>query len=278
MIRLVVNADDLGLHPRVDEGILRAHRDGILTSATVLVTGNTAEVAVRRAQEQELALGVHLCLCTGLRPALPLGKVRSLAPTGVFRPSWAHFARAAASGQVRFDEVREELRAQVERTRVLGFEPDHLDAHQHLHLLPGIATVFTELADEVGLPMRWPRDAPSTPWLRTPGAAAKAALLGALSLVIPRPRAGALRAFGVYESGALDEATLLRVIERIPDGDHELISHPGEDPGVIPEDPPWKYAWSKELEALCSPKVRQRISERGIELTTYGRLFASNRT
>ncbi|MGA9524404.1 MAG: ChbG/HpnK family deacetylase, partial [Myxococcaceae bacterium] len=82
-IRLVVNADDLGLHPDIDAGILRAHREGILTSASVLVKGTHAEVAVRRAREQGLALGVHLCLSTRLPPAA--SEVETVAPDGRMR-------------------------------------------------------------------------------------------------------------------------------------------------------------------------------------------------
>src|SRR6266852_1595874 len=84
VIRLVVNADDLGLHPQIDQGILRAHREGIVTSATVLATGSNARAAIAAARSQGLALGVHLCLTTRLPPAAPVDEVRSLAPDGRF--------------------------------------------------------------------------------------------------------------------------------------------------------------------------------------------------
>ena len=87
-IRLIVNADDLGLHPRIDDGIFEAHSNGIVTSATVLITGRSAEKAVARAQQANLPLGLHLCLTSHLTPAAPTREVRWLAPGGRFRRSW----------------------------------------------------------------------------------------------------------------------------------------------------------------------------------------------
>ena len=92
MIQLVINADDLGLHPRIDEGILRAHAEGVVTSATVLATGPNVSDAVARARAQKLALGVHLCVTTHLQPAAPAHEVRWLAPGGRFRKDWKEFS------------------------------------------------------------------------------------------------------------------------------------------------------------------------------------------
>jgi predicted glycoside hydrolase/deacetylase ChbG (UPF0249 family) len=271
--RLVVNADDLGLHPAIDEGILRAHREGIVTSATVLARGKNAPEAVRRANAQGLALGVHLCLSTGLEPALPADEVPSLAPEGRFRSSWAQVALAMGSGRLRLAEVARELRAQVALARELGAAPDHLDSHQHLHLLPGVSGVVRELAAEEGLPLRWPQDPRSARWLDAPGAAAKSAVLGALSLAPGRRPARSLRAVGVFESGRLDEQTLLGLLSALGPGDWELMCHPGLDPGRVPEDPSWTYGWTDELGALCSRAVRTVLTERGIQLTHYAALF-----
>ncbi|HYV49601.1 MAG TPA: ChbG/HpnK family deacetylase [Myxococcaceae bacterium] len=264
--RLVVNADDLGLHPRIDEGILEARKRGILTSASVLVTGRSAEAAVRAAQAAGVRVGVHLCLVTALPPVLPVEKVRSLAPGGVFRAGWAALVKAWALGRVRLAEVREELAAQIERARELGAEVDHLDAHQHVHALPGLARVVREIADEARLPVRWPVERPRF-------GSVKAALLGALAMGARRP-ARALELVGLSRSGALDERALLEVLDALPEGDFELICHPGREPGTVPEDPAWRYGWEQELGALVSEAVRRKVVERGIELTTYGALFS----
>ncbi|WNG38831.1 ChbG/HpnK family deacetylase [Archangium violaceum] len=275
--RLVVNADDLGLHPALDAGILRAHREGIVTSATVLVMGPDAPEAVGRAQAQGLALGVHLALSTRLPPAAPASHVPTVAPGGRLRASWADFARAWLTGQVRREELELELAAQVGRARALGAEVDHLDAHQHLHLLPGVRPLVEALARREGLPLRWPDRLPRVSWLRSPGPAVKTSLLSLLARVAPRPQPGVRRvsAGGVFEAGQLTESALLSLLESLPEGDFELGCHPGEGRPHVPEDPGWTYGWQSELDALTSPRVRARLEQLGVELTTYGALASA---
>ncbi|MBF5042749.1 ChbG/HpnK family deacetylase [Aggregicoccus sp. 17bor-14] len=270
--RLVVNADDLGLHPDIDAGILRAHREGVVTSATLLATGPSAEGAVQRARAQGLPLGVHLCLTTRLAPAAPPARVPSLAPGGRFRASWVQLSAAWARGSLRTDEVALELAAQLARARALGAEVDHLDAHQHLHLLPGVAAAVHALARAEGLPVRWPQERPRLRWLAAPGPALKTALLSGLARALPADVAR-LRAVGLFEAGRLTEPALLGVLERLPEGDWELGCHPGSREVQVPEDPTWRYGWEAELAALTSPRVRALLASRGIALTSYGALF-----
>jgi predicted glycoside hydrolase/deacetylase ChbG (UPF0249 family) len=272
--RLIVNADDLGLHPSVDAGILRAHREGIVTSATLLVMGPSAPEALSQAKAQGLALGVHLALSTRLPCAAPPLEVTTVAPGGRLRASWADFARAWLTGRVRRVEVERELEAQLARARELGAEVDHLDAHQHLHLLPGIRPMVETLARREGLPVRWPDRLPSASWRRAPGPALKTLLLSVLARTAPRPPPGVRRvsAGGVFEAGRLDEPTLLALLDSLPAGDFEVGCHPGEGTPQVPEDPAWTYGWQAELEALTSSRVKARLQERGITLATYAGL------
>jgi predicted glycoside hydrolase/deacetylase ChbG (UPF0249 family) len=273
--RLIVNADDLGLHPSLDAGILRAHREGIVTSATVLVMGPSAPEAVSRAQSQGLALGVHLALSTRLPCAATPEAVTTVAPGGRLRASWADFARAWLTGRVRRTEVERELKAQLDRARELGAGVDHLDAHQHLHLLPGVRPLVEALARREGLPVRWPDRLPRASWRRAPGPAVKTLLLSVLARTAPRPPPGLrrVRAGGVFEAGRLDEAALLALLDSLPEGDFEVGCHPGEGTPHIPEDPAWTYGWQAELDALTSPRVKARIQARGITLATYASVF-----
>jgi len=272
VIRLVINGDDLGLHPAIDAGLLEAHRDGVLTSATLLVTGRSAEGAAKAARAQGLAVGVHLCLTTNLPPAAPWGEVPSVAPGGRFRSRWPAVVAAWLWGKVRLSEVERELRAQVARARELGVDPDHLDGHQHLHVLPGIAGVVQRIARDEGLPLRWPTDRIQAAWIRRPGAAAKTAIIAGCALAAPRLGARRIHGIGVFEAGQMDEAALLAAIAALPDGDHEIGLHPGHAPDEVPEEPGWRYGWESELAALRSPKVRSRIAERGIHLVSYRQL------
>jgi predicted glycoside hydrolase/deacetylase ChbG (UPF0249 family) len=272
MIRLIVNADDLGLHPRIDQGIFAAHREGLVTSASLLATGSCAREAVKRARTQGLALGVHLCLTSHLTPAAPREKVRWLAPGGRFRSSWATLAQAYLLAQVPLEEVELELRAQLSLARALGAEVDHLDVHQHLHLLPGITGVVLGLAQSDGLPVRWPTERPDRTWLTHPTRAVKSALLRALSFLPSQHTVRRVPTVGIFEAGALDDSRLAAIIEKLGEGDYELSCHPGKDPGMVPEDPTWRYGWETELAALCSQRTRDRVQQRGIVLTTYAGL------
>lgn len=275
MIRLVINADDLGLHPRIDDGIFTAHADGVVTSATLLATGPVAHEAVRRARQQRLPLGLHLCLTTHLTPAAAPREVRWLAPGGRFRKNWAEFSAAWLSRLIPPEEVVLEFRAQVRRARELGATIDHLDTHQHLHLLPGMTSLVEVLAAELHLPLRWPNERPSARWLLHPGAATKTALISTLAGLKQARGITRVPAVGVFESGRLNERRLLRLIERLSPGDHEIVTHPGLNPDVVPQDPSWRYAWETELTAVLSPRVKNAIVAKGIRLVSYAELTRS---
>lgn len=272
MIRLVVNADDLGLHPRIDEGIFQAAKEGIVTSTSVLATGRTAKAAAAQAKARGLGLGVHLALTSHLTPAAPASEVRWLAPGSRLRKNWSELATAWLAGLIPPAEVAREFRAQVERVKSFGVEPDHLDTHQHLHLLPGLTGIVEELAAELNLPVRWPLERPHRRWLRSPKRAAKAALLGTLARIKPAGGVKRVRAHGVFESGVLDQQALVRFLDRLNDGEHELMCHPGLAPDHVPEEPGWRYGWELELDALRAPAVREVVTRRAIELTTYAKL------
>ncbi|MER2559475.1 MAG: ChbG/HpnK family deacetylase [Myxococcaceae bacterium] len=272
MVRLVLNADDLGLHPRIDEGIFRAREEGVLTSTTVLVTGRTARFAIDRARTLGLGIGVHLCLTTHLAPAAEARDVRWLAPGGRFRKNWAELSMAWLGGLIPREEVALEFAAQLSRARAMGAQVDHLDTHQHLHLLPGLAPIVEGLAAREGLPVRWPRERPQVRWLAHPGSAAKTALISGLARAQRNEQAKRVRAWGVFESGRLNVTRLVRLLEKLPEGDHEIVMHPGLAPGLVSEDPSWRYDWESELEALTSPAVTDVIARRNIELVRYSQL------
>lgn len=272
MIQLVINADDLGLHPRIDEGIFEAHAHGIVTSSTLLATGPTAHGAAKRARREALPVGLHLCLTTHLTPAAKTTDVRWLAPGGRFRRNWAELSLAWLSRLVPREEVELEFRAQIERTRQLGLTIDHLDTHQHLHLLPGLTPIVEALATELGVPVRWPTERPNAHWLMHPKSAIKSALLSGLARSKPMGTARRVAASGVFESGRLSEPRLLRLLAGLTDGQHEIACHPGFEPGVVKHDPHWHYDWETELTALTSSRVRAAITERGIALCSYREL------
>lgn len=141
--RLVVNADDFGFTPDVNEGIIEAHVRGILTATTLMANGAAFDDAVRRAQDAPaLDIGCHLVLIGGA--SLLTGKPLPETP--------ARLVSLLAAGRIR---VYEELRAQVERILEAGIRPTHLDTHKHTHLAPPVLDAVTRLGEEFHI--RWIR-------------------------------------------------------------------------------------------------------------------------
>jgi predicted glycoside hydrolase/deacetylase ChbG (UPF0249 family) len=135
---VVVNADDLGQAPQVTEGILQAHRRGIVTSASLMVRWPAAEDAVREAASCErLSVGLHL----------DLGEWRH-GPEG-----WERIYTVVDED----DEagVRAEVRQQLRRFRdLVGRDPTHLDSHQHVHRREPLRSIVLELGASLGVPVR----------------------------------------------------------------------------------------------------------------------------
>ncbi|HEX5385189.1 MAG TPA: ChbG/HpnK family deacetylase [Gemmatimonadales bacterium] len=278
-IRLIVNADDFGLAEIVNDGIVQAHRDGMLTSASLMANGAAFDDAVCRARAAPgLDLGVHLTLVEE-RPVLDPREVPSLVGAdGCFHRSAARFARRYARGRINADELRRELQAQCERIRAAGFRPTHFDSHQHVHLLPGVLRVVIDLAREYGIgAIRLPRERAPLRWLgraplaRVAGAVTVAALSDAAASHIPRRVDGFA---GFFEGGHLSAARLRALLGRLSGGTWELMTHPGAgDAG--PRYRHWHYHWQDELRALTDPDVLADLRQRGIELTSFGAVAAS---
>jgi len=281
--RLIVNADDLGLHRGVNRGIICAHTEGILTSASLLGIGEAFEEAARLAREHpSLDLGVHLAL-VGARPVSPPEDVPSLVDRqGQFPRDHIGFLRYVAQGRIRWVEVERELQRQVEKVLEAGLPVTHLDSHQHLHVLPPLLEIVLGLAQEFGglavrfpLEERFPSDGPhilKAPkrWLQWKAllSAARRARPRFVRMGIPFPD----HFFGMWASGRLDEALLISLLRHLPEGSSEIICHPGEESDDLRARFPWGYHWERELKALLSPGVRAVLDEEGIERIGFGEM------
>lgn len=277
--RLVVNADDFGLSPAVSRGILRAHRDGIVTSTSLL--GNVADLDGARsllAEAPALGVGVHLAL-TGGAPISPPETVPSLlGPTGGFHRRGHEFITAWVRGRILASDVERELDAQVSRIRDAGLAVDHLDTHHHLGFLPVIGRAVEAVARRHGIPgIRSAVERPTLAWVTEPRRGVEAGILTGLAW-LTRRQLGALRhgpqSWGYVEAGHLDEIRILEIIGRLGPGPHELICHPGEDdPDAHLVEEPGRYQRTAELASLTSEKVRRAVGQRSITLCRWGDLF-----
>jgi hopanoid biosynthesis associated protein HpnK len=284
-VRLIVNADDFGLCESVNLGVVQAHRHGVVTSASLLATGDAFDHAAALARHHPaLDLGVHLAL-TQTKPLSPPEEISSLVDrSGRFRATWPAFLNRYLRGAIHGNEVETELRAQIERVRRADITPSHLDSHQHLHMLPGILPIVARLAVEYNIgAIRFPRQTRTVgAWspLRLPRALQHAALRSVCRLGRPTIRANGLLApddfRGFSEGGLWNSQSLARTFADLRPGLTEVCCHPGADDS-IDEGLHWGYLWEQELAALTSPEVAAALAQNGITLTTYRDRLAARR-
>jgi predicted glycoside hydrolase/deacetylase ChbG (UPF0249 family) len=275
---LVVNADDFGLSSGVSRGIVRAHRDGVVTSTSVL--GNCDDIAgasALLAGAPELGVGVHLTLVGG-RPVAAAASLPTLTNADGGFPAHAdEFFKAWVRGRIEVSEIEREFDAQVARLLAAGLHLDHLNTHRHLGFVPAVGRAMEAVARKHGIPgIRSAVERPTLAWLADPSRGLEASLLTGLAW-LTRRQMGALRhgpqSWGFVEVGRLDEVRILEILGRMGPGAHELICHPGEEDDVEVEagEPP--HLRAHELVALTSHKVRRAFERRGVKLCRWGDLF-----
>jgi hopanoid biosynthesis associated protein HpnK len=279
MRSLIVNADDFGLSPEVNAGIIRAHREGVLGSTSLMVAEAARDEAARAARELPgLDVGLHLVVCKGRSVLAP----EAIAP---LVDSNRNFVENPVLGGLRYffrrglrDKLRAEFRAQIEEhLRLIGYL-NHIDGHLNFHVHPVLADIMIELAAEYKVPcIRLPRE----PVLTTLALARDHAGRKLVEAVIFRSlsrrarklaRARGIRStdrlFGLHQSGHLSEDYVLGVIGRLREGTTEIYFHPAMDVGGTPPEP----GAQREVEILTSPRVKQALDARGIRLTTFREL------
>jgi hopanoid biosynthesis associated protein HpnK len=266
--RLIVNADDFGRSGAVNQAVVRAHREGILTCASLMVNEPAADEAVALARENpRLGVGLHLTLLFG-HSALPRERIPGLVNArqefgaDPVRAGWRFFFQRGLLGQ-----LRAEIHAQFQKFRATGLPLDHLNGHLHLHLHPTVFRILMTDAAQLGLERVRLTFDPF--WLnlrlasgRIPYRLTHAIIFHLLALrARPLLRRRALlhtrAVFGLLQNARVDEAYVSRLLGRLPAGDSELYSHPslGES--------------GKEFEALISPRVRRQVEQLGIKLIRY---------
>lgn len=274
MKRLIVTADDVGLHRGMTLGAVEAHEKGIVTACSVVANGAELDHAVELlGGRRSLDVGAHLCFVEE-RPLRPAERVRSLVGgDGRFHPHFKSFFVRYQLGRIDFAELRDELRLQIETLVARGFEIVHFNGHQHLHLLPRVFDVVEKLAEEFGV--RWVR----IPRERSRGGMVRQASIRVLNAYAAAARQGATtlhadRTIGISEAGHLDAAKILELIEEI-EGVTELVVHPGRGDRELSSAYGWQYAWDGETDALCSSVVREKLAVSGVTLTRISTLVAT---
>lgn len=280
---VIINADDMGLHRAINQGIAQAHRQGVVTSASIVACGEAFEDAVDILRAcPALGAGVHLTLVEE-RPVAPARMVPSLIDrAGQMRPSYKHFARDWCMGLIKKQEVEYELEAQVERVLQHGIRPSHLDSHQHVHCLPGIWGLVLKIARKYHVPfvrmpafdrLWWKGESLAVPILRT----------GINLMSFVRRRFGSSKVKfadcmrGAAFSGHMTVAILLRILDDVRSEITEVLVHPGlSDEGLRTRYRHWDgFSWGSDLQAVTDPRVIERCLHGDIALTSFAGLAES---
>ena len=265
MKRVIVSADDFGLSEGVNEAVERACRDGVLSTASLMVSGPAAADAVARARRlPRLRVGLHLVVIEGASARPGQGAYGS----GQFGLGVAHFVRRR--------RLAAEIRAQYEAFARTGLRLDHANAHKHMHMHPTVGRMLIEIGREFRLPaVRVPRE-PMNVLRRCgteAGLGARAMNWGSAILRWRARRAGMQvndNVFGLAWSGHMTEGRLLQLIPHLPEGLSEVYFHPatrqdGDLARLMPG-----YEPAGELAALLSLRVRTAFAASGVALVRWG--------
>lgn len=275
MKRLIVTADDFGAAVEVNEAVERAHRGGILSAASLMVSGPAAADAVVRARKlPNLRIGLHLVLVEG-KPVLPAEQVPDLVDaSGHFRNQMARAGAAMFFLPKVRAQLKVEIQAQFAAFAATGLTLDHVNAHKHFHLHPTIAGLMVECARAHGargarVPLEpqavlariEPFKSPGVVALTTPFARALRARFRKAGIAAPD------QVFGLAWSGSLTAPRLKGLLENLPEGLTEIYTHPatGSYPGSAAG-----YQYAAELSALTQPGLDELLRCQGIKSGGFG--------
>ena len=282
MRRLIINADDFGLTPGVNRGIVEAHREGVVTSSTLMANGPAFDHAVELARSLPgLPVGCHVVLVDGYS-LLGSRQIPTLIGRhdGQFEESLGSFACRAVAGRLDADQIEAEVTAQIRRLQAAGIAVSHLDAHKHTHILPRILRPMLKAAQACGVGA-----------VRNPFGPLR------FSMLVGRPRlwkqygklkvlqrlAGKFRRMvaeagiattdgtvGVVATGSMDDRLLRHILQTLPQGTWELVCHPGHNDADLRQvRTRLKESRAVELRLLTSSRARQALERSGIELISY---------
>jgi predicted glycoside hydrolase/deacetylase ChbG (UPF0249 family) len=266
--KLIVTADDFGLAPGINKAVVRAYRDGIVTSASLMANGSAFESAVILARENPgLDIGLHLNLTDD-----PIA-----------------FAVRSISGQMRDIDLELRIRAQLEKALNAGVRLTHLDGHKHVHAVPQVLRVVARLAPEYGI-RAIRRVVERSPALRAilkrtgrerRGMVKQYLFARVVSGVWTLSESGVSKSafvfpnrfYGVTQTGFLDFSSLRDVIRDLGSGVNELMCHPGFIDHNLKNTPTRLLTQrEQELELLTQREVRDLINQSGVDLISYRNL------
>jgi hopanoid biosynthesis associated protein HpnK len=290
MKNLIVNADDLGWTTGVNRGIAEAHRNGIVTSSSLLANGDAFDDGVNVARAlPALGVGIHLNLSDGA-PIAGSKAVPSLVDEdGKLSDGPEQLLFKLARRKLKLSDVEREWDAQIEKVRSAGVSPTHLDGHKHVHMLPGLFPIALKLAKKHSIaairvsneasPLRTALSGNSgrnSGVILRQGVQARGLKLLARDAHKLADKSGIESAdffCGIAQTGVLSREGVLNLLESLPEGTTELMCHPGyADEDLAHTDTRLQVSRRSELEILTDVVVRKSVASHGIRLINYSQI------
>lgn len=279
--RLIINADDFGLCDGVNKAVSLAHKEGVLTSATIMANMPAADEAVEIARKMPtLGVGVHLNLFEGSPLSDTNGINRLLGSDGCFALTPSKLSLLSITGHKIRNAIRTELTAQIQWVIDKDLKPTHLDSHKHIHSFPTIFPIVCDLARQFEIDaVRWtfePAQLSAMPWpMPGEGGKKRARLIRIMAKINRRQNSLFFKTnalLGIAHTGKINvnffkAAALYNTAQTA-----ELMTHPGYIDGLEADKTRLLEQRKVELDALCSGKTKQYLKDAGIELVHYGQL------
>jgi chitin disaccharide deacetylase len=276
--RVILTGDDFGLTPAVNAAIVQAHREGILTCASLMINGPAWQEAVDLAKAHpDICLGLHLTLIQG-RAVLPPRRIPHLVDTqGNFRRQPVGAGLTYFLSRQARQEIGLELEAQVEKMLHAGLRPWFVNGHLNIHLHPAVWPLVRQLAEQYSIPaVRLAREnlgvTLSLNRQRPASKTAHALIFAWLSRRAAKSL-GTLKTndhlFGLLNDGCMDEPFLLGLLPKLAPGVTEIYCHPATP--LDRETLPWPrhYRPQAELAALVSPRVAEVFKNLKFKLISF---------
>lgn len=287
MKNLIVNADDLGWSEGVNRGIAEAHRQGLVTSASLLANGKAFESGVMVAESNpELGVGVHLNLSNGASIASSSEVPSLLNAAREFEGGPENLVLRIASRRLELAQVEREWDAQIQKIRAAGITPTHLDGHKHVQMLPGLFEIAVRLAKRHNIrAIRISHEASKLRALLASGSGSKRSVVlkqgvqaRGLQLLARDAREMADRAAlvatdyfcGIAQTGVMTRGGIEALLKNLPDGTTELMCHPGYSDSDLRRSPTrLQESRQSELAILTDPQIRKLVATQAIRLISY---------
>ncbi len=278
MLKLIINADDFGHSEKINLAVIECFRNGILRSASLMANGKSFDHAVGIVRSNpDLDIGVHLSLVGGM-PLLGSAESHSLLKDErYFHKNAVDFAKIYFSGKISLQEVKAEWTAQIEKLLDYGIKISHIDSHQHLHILPRILDIATELANRYKIKfIRLPRESFKQYMLRDWGSSFRSlAQMSVLNYFCSKSRGKTFyktdHFMGFYFGGKLSKQNMLTLVNNLPlNGTCELMCHPGFE--QFTDDSTSQYRKVEETIALTDQDVAKLIGSKNITISSFKNL------